>query len=245
VKLEPIARQSLVDVVAERIRGMIDHEHLGPGERLPGELALVEQLQVSRPVLREAISRLESVGLVTVRRGRGLFVGDRGSLSSCMRLVRSAMSISPRELVRFAELRTAIEIYAARRVAEIASAEDVTELAALCRNIDQEGLGHLEAIEVDFQFHRKIVELTGNELMQNIMQVIHEFVMAGMVHTTSNPRNRAKSRQLHGAILNAIRAGDADAAEEAMKVHMGAVARELSAAEERRKKETGPAEHSR
>ena len=236
MKLEPVARPSLVEIVAERIRDMIDREKLAAGDRLPGELALVEQLQVSRPVLREAISRLESVGLVTVRRGRGIFVGDRGSLAGCVQLVRTAMTIAPRELTRFAELRCAIEVYAARRAAEIATPEEVAELEALCRHMDDEALDHLEAIQADFQFHRQLVAITGNELMRNIMQVINEFVMAGMVHTTPRPRNRARSRQLHGAILDAIRAGDPDAAEAAMKVHMASVYRELDAADERRKK---------
>jgi len=236
VKLEPIPRQSLVDVVAERIRGLIDREHLAPGERLPGELALVAQLQVSRPVLREAISRLESVGLLTVRRGRGIFVGDKGSLTSCIRLVRTAMSISAKELIRFAELRMAIEIHAARRAAQTATPEQLAELEELCRAIDREENDHIEAIQADFQFHQKIVEITGNELMINVMQVLHEFVMAGMVHTTPQPRNRANSRVLHGRILDAIRAGDADAAETAMKVHMASVSRELAAADERQQK---------
>jgi len=230
MKLEPIARPSLVDVVADRLRGLIDREQLGPGDRLPGELALVEQLQVSRPVLREAISRLESVGLVTVRRGRGLFVGDRASLASCLQLVRSAMSISPRELTRFAELRSAIEIHAARRAAEIATPADAAELTALCAAMDDEQLPYLDAIQADFAFHRKIVAITGNELMQNIMQVIHEFVMAGMVHTTPSPRNHANSQRLHGSILKAICAHDPAAAETAMKVHMAAVALRLSEA---------------
>ncbi|MBY0521948.1 MAG: FadR family transcriptional regulator [Gemmataceae bacterium] len=235
MKLEPIARQSLVDVVAERIRGLIDRGHMEPGDRLPGELDLVEQLQVSRPVLREAISRLESVGLVTVRRGRGIYVGDRGSLSSCVKLVRTAMSIAPKEVLRLTELRTAIEVHAARLAAERATPEEVVELEELCRQMDREDVDHLEAIEFDFRFHRKIVAITGNEMMENIMHVIHEFVMAGMIHTTPNPRNRRNSKALHGAILDAIRSGDAEAAEKAMKAHMGMVSLRLEEADERRK----------
>jgi GntR family transcriptional repressor for pyruvate dehydrogenase complex len=226
-------------MVVERIRGLIDRG-LAPGDRLPGELELVEQLQVSRPVLREAISRMESIGLVTVRRGRGIFVGDRSSLSSCMQMVRTAMSISPKELVRFAELRSAIEVFAAGRAAEVATPEDLAELDAILARMDQEGIDHLEAIQADFALHRKLVDITGNDLMRNIMQVIHEFVMAGMVHTTPKPRNRANSRSLHGSIVEAIRAGDPDAAEEAMKIHMATVTRELRAAENRRKQQKQP-----
>lgn len=237
MKLEPVVRQSLVDVVVERLRGLIDRGRLTAGDRLPGELELVEQLQVSRPVLREAISRLESVGLISVRRGQGMYVGDRGSLTSCVQLVRSAMAIAPKELAHFAELRTAIECHAARLAAERATAADIAELETLCAQMDGEDAEYLDAIRFDFQFHRKIVDVTGNELMKNIMQVIHDFVIAGMIHTTPKQRNHTRSRALHSAILKAIRAHDGDAAEAAMKTHMTSVSKALLEAEERRQKE--------
>lgn len=233
MKLEPIARQSLVDMVVERIRALIDQGEFGSGDRLPGEMELVEQLQVSRPVLREAISRLESVGLVTVRRGQGMFVGDRGSLRGCVQLLRSAMTVAPKDVNHFTELRTAIEVHAARRAAELATPEDIAELESLSEQMDREDTDHLDAIRFDFQFHRKIVDIVGNAVMSNIMEVIHEYVMAGMVHTTPKPRNRARSRQLHGNILKAIRAADPDAAEQAMRFHMGTVGKALGEAERR------------
>jgi GntR family transcriptional repressor for pyruvate dehydrogenase complex len=235
MKLEPVARQSLVDVVAERIRDLIEREHLKAGDRLPGELQLVEQLRVSRPVLREAISRLESVGLISVRRGQGMFVGDRGNLSSCVQLVRTAMTIAPKDLTRFAELRTAIEVHAARLAAERATPEDIEALRSICTEMDREDNSYEDAIRADFQFHRKIVEITGNEMMRNIMQVIHEFVMAGMVHTTPKPRNRSRSRLLHGAILDALQAHDPDRAEREMKAHMVSVHERLQEADQRRR----------
>lgn len=240
MKLEPVARQSLVDVVAERLRDLIEQEKLQAGDRLPGELSLVEQLRVSRPVLREAISRLESVGLISVRRGQGMYVGDRGSLTSCVQLVRTALAIAPRELTQYAELRAAVEVHAARLAAAKATPADVAELEQLCDAIDREDIPYEAAIAADFAFHRKIVAITGNEPMQNILHVIHEFVMAGMVHTTPRPRNRDSSRKLHGAILAAIRAADPDRAEQEMKVHMALVSEALSAAEERRKDKKRP-----
>lgn len=241
MKLEPVARQSLVDVVAERLRDLIEREKLQAGDRLPGELSLVEQLRVSRPVLREAISRLESVGLISVRRGQGMYVGDRGSLTSCVQLVRTALAIAPRELTQYAELRAAVEVHAARLAAAQATPADVAELEQLCDAIDREDIPYEATIAADFAFHRKIVAITGNEPMQNILHVIHEFVMAAMVHTTPRPRDRDNSRKLHEAILAAIGAADPDRAEQEMKVHMALVSDALRAAEERRKDKKRPA----
>jgi GntR family transcriptional repressor for pyruvate dehydrogenase complex len=218
--------------VAERLREYIDGQHLEAGDRLPGELDLVQQLQVSRPILREAISRLESLGLVAVQRGRGTFVADRDHLGSCVRFLQSALAIGPKDLVPFAELRTVIECFAARRAAERATPQDVAELADLCERMDQEDLDYLDAVRIDFQFHRKIVEMSGNVLLPNLIEVIHEYILAGMVKTTPKPRDRSWSRPLHAAILRAIQAGDGAAAEKAMQRHMAAVVLRLTAAVE-------------
>jgi GntR family transcriptional repressor for pyruvate dehydrogenase complex len=233
--IEPIAPSSLVDRVADRLRAVIDQGKFQAGDRLPAEAVLSEQLQVSRSVLREAVSRLESLGVLTVRRGRGMYVGDRGSLSSCVKLVQSAMTIAPKDLRQFAELRRGIEIESARLAAQRAKPEHVAELQALCEQMDREDAEYQEAIQADCAFHRKLVEITGNELMANIMEVIQEFIRAGMTQTTPMPRNRKRSRGLHGPIVDAIKAGDPDAAEAAMKTHMDSVNRAVGEIEAHQK----------
>lgn len=86
MQIEAIERQTTADLVVERIARVIKDQNLSAGERLPGEHELVEQLKVSRPVLREALARLQSMGLVDIQRGRGTFVGNRTSLANCVRL---------------------------------------------------------------------------------------------------------------------------------------------------------------
>ncbi len=227
MNVEPIVRHSLADVIVDRLRGLIDKENLQAGDRLPGEMELVRQLQVSRPVLREALGRLETLGLIQIQRGRGIFVADRDSLAGCARLLRSAMTISPRDLLKYAEVRWGIECYAARRAAELATPEDIAVLEQLLEQLDQPSRDYMDAIRLDLQFHRKLIDITGNEVMQNLMEVIHEFVLAGMVHTTPKPRDRSWSRPLHKAILDAVRSADGDAADAAMRAHMEAVVHRL------------------
>jgi GntR family transcriptional repressor for pyruvate dehydrogenase complex len=223
LQLKPIPRRSSVDQVVERIRDVITEQKLAAGERLPGELELVEQLQVSRPVLREALARLQSMGLVDIQRGRGTFVGNRTSLANCVRLLRSAVTISPQELRSYAELRTAMEVQAARQAAELATDDDVAELAALLKQLDDEDLPYAEALELDFAFHRKLIDIAGNSLMQNMIEVIYEFVLTQMVRTTPSQRENVLGRKLHKAILRAVREHNPDAAADAMQQHMQAV----------------------
>jgi GntR family transcriptional repressor for pyruvate dehydrogenase complex len=220
LKISPVGRQSLVDTVVERIREVIEQGPLKPGDRLPTEAELTEQLGVSRTVVREAVSQLETLGLLSVQRGRGMFVGNGSSLSSCVKMLRTALALSPKELVQFTEFRKAIECYAARRAAERATPEDLAELERLCDAMDREGREDLEAMQLDFQFHRKIMALTGNPLMGSVLEVVQEFVLAAMVKTTPQPRDREQSHRRHLSIVRAIRSGDPDAAEKAMEAHM-------------------------
>ena len=97
------------------------------------------------------------------------------------------MAISPKDLLKYAEVRWGIECYAARRAAEVATAEDLAELEKLLEQMDHPKRDYLETLRLDLQFHRKLIDITGNEVMQNLMEVIHEFVIAGMMHTTPKP----------------------------------------------------------
>ncbi len=218
--VQAIPRSSLVDAVVEQIRDIIEQGELAAGDRLPTESSLAKQLGVSRTVLREAIGRLETIGVLSVRRGLGMYVGDRSSLNSCVKLVRSAMAISPKELSQFTEFRQALECYCVRRAAELASPGDVEELAELCRRIDREGENYLESMRWDFRFHLKIVEISGNPLLLQVMEVIQEFALAGMAKTTPRPRDRVESHRRHMAIVDAIRSGDPARAESSMRQHM-------------------------
>jgi DNA-binding FadR family transcriptional regulator len=170
-----------------------------------------------------------------------MFVGDQQTVSSCAEMIRSAMAIAPKELVYFARFRTAIECYAAREAARLATAKDVAELESLCEQIDREGQEDIEAIRLDIQFHRKLVEIAGDELLRQVVGVTHDFVLAGMVQTTNAPRDRECSLREHPPIVAAVRAGDPDAAERAMRVHMEAVLSRLQRLEKQSKDSSQPA----
>jgi len=229
--IEAIDRHTTADLIVERIASVIKDRKLAAGERLPGEHELVEQLKVSRPVLREALARLQSMGLVDIQRGRGTFVASGTSLANCVRLLRSAVTISPQELLSYVELRAAIEVQAARQAAERATQSDVAELTALLKQLDDEMLPYPDVLELDFQFHRKLLDIAGNPLMQNMMEVIYEFVLTQMVRTTPSPRDSQFVRRLHKAILKAVREHDPDAAASAMQRHMQAIHNRLTATE--------------
>lgn len=223
--IQPVSRVSLVDSVVEQIRAAIENNALKAGDRLPGELEWARRMGVSRPVVREAVNRLQSVGLVTVERGRGrgMFVGGQNQILNCVQVVRSALSTSPKDMRQFAEFRAALEIHAAGRAAEVASAEQVDELERMAKAIDAPEISDEAAVAADFAFHRKIADIIGNVVIQHTLEVSQEIIELSIRATSQQPRNRARSRKAHAKIVAAIRAHDPNAARKAMCDHMQTV----------------------
>ena len=93
----------------------------------------------------------------------------------------------------------------------------------MLKQLDDEDLPYPETLELDFRFHRKLIDIAGNLLMQNMIEVIYEFVLTQMARTTPSQRENALGRKLHKAILRAISERDPDAAAKAMQQHMQAV----------------------
>jgi len=231
VDIQPIAKNSLVDAVVARLRALIEQGDLRAGDRLPTESELVARLGVSRGALREAVRRLETLGLLTVAQGRGMFVAGGGDLSGCVSLFRSAMAISPKDSLQFAELRRILEVHTARRAAELATPAGIAELEELIERKTAGG-ATMTGVHWDWLFHRKLAEIAGNELIKNVIHVLQEFVMAGIWHTAQTLTAGAERRsyKLHRAIVDAIAAGDADRAEKAMHRHMDALVEALDRA---------------
>ena len=209
-----------MDNVVDQLRTLLTKKKLSAGDQLPSEGELTKRFGVSRSVLREAVGRLQTVGLLDVQHGRGTFVASGTVLTGSAQLLRSALTIAPHELMKFNEFRAVIESYAARRVAEIATEADFAELDRLRHEIDRDGQDFIGSIHADFAFHYHFVEITGNEPMQNVFKVLQEFIMATMVNTTPQPRNVDYSRRIHRELIDAVRTRDPKIAGAEIDRHM-------------------------
>ncbi|HEU0052205.1 MAG TPA: GntR family transcriptional regulator [Longimicrobium sp.] len=115
----PLERQSLADDVAQRVRRMIQAGY-GPGERLPSIPRMARELGVSHPTLREALRKLEALGIVEIRHGAGVFVGvDENALLICNPVFEGGLT--RKLLLDLVDARAPIEIKAAELAAERAT----------------------------------------------------------------------------------------------------------------------------
>lgn len=218
--LKTIQRTSVAGEVAKQLRQLIEHGGYSSGDRLPSEAQLTERLGVSRNVLREALGRLESLGMVRVRRGHGMFVGDRDGLAACAKLARSVLAVSCADLTQVAELRVAVECHAARKAAERATPEQIEQLQAAMEEIAREGLSDEESIRADWDFHMKLIEIGCGHLLVNLMAVIQEFLIAGIQEALEPPLTWVRRMRSHQPIMDALRAADPITAERACREHV-------------------------
>jgi GntR family transcriptional regulator, transcriptional repressor for pyruvate dehydrogenase complex len=234
MEINPLSgRRTLVDRVVDQVCSNIESGAIRPGEHLPTEFELGNRFDVSRTVIREAIRRLQSLGLVEVRRGHGLFVGSHDVVRDSVRLLSSALSVSLADFEQFTDFRTAIECHAARHAALKATTFDVEKLQTLCDALVEavEKGGNFEEVqERDVAFHLKIAAMSGNDLVRQILQLVRDMVMKSIARTVQGQfelLNAAETRALHQAIVDAIRNRDAVAAGKAMHEHMAAVLQRL------------------
>jgi GntR family transcriptional repressor for pyruvate dehydrogenase complex len=225
---------SLVDRVAEMISDEITSGRLSPGERLPSEVQLVEQLGVSRTVVREAVSRLRNAGLVEPRQGAGVFV-----LAPRMKpLDLSAEAQQTKaSVLQVVEVRRAMEGEAAALAATRATPEDVRRIRAALEAIDADVRGGGDGVDADLAFHQSVVDSTGNPVLAETLRYIGSLMRSGMQVTRANEARRAdftaQVRREHQLMLAAIEVGDPEAARAAARQHMEHAAERLQQADDR------------
>ena len=223
MNFKPIKPKKVSTQIAEQIRTSILSGEFTPGDKLPPERELAEMFGVSRPSVREALNVLASSGLVMSYQGGGTVV---------MSLVEMTSSNSLGELIRtqqdraldVIEVRKCMESWTAYYAAQRALPEDLRRMeeivAAMERNLD----GMHPSEDLDANFHIVIARATHNivwmHLMQSLFDAMKEFQQSvwRAVYITKEDHHELYSHHL--AIFEAIRSRDAEAAREAMTVHL-------------------------
>lgn len=214
------AAPKLTDRVAEAIQNHIAENGLTPGAQLPTIVALSGTYGVSPTVVREALARLRSEGLVEVRQGSGAYV------SGNHRPFRiAAEAAGDAAVLRVLELRLGVETEAAALAAARAGRAELRQIREALQAFAQRvGRGE-PAMAADLQFHRAVTEAAGNPLFVEFQTFLQQYLTdsIGVSHGHTRQGGRmAVVLEEHGRILDAIAAHDAEAARVAMRDHLKA-----------------------
>lgn len=165
----PLEGGTVVDHVLNQIRNAISVGKFKSGDRLPSEFELMDELNVSRNSLREAMKILSALGIVEIRRGDGTYICDKVRPSVVDSVAYSVMleSSNSEELVEF---RSVLEMDVLRLAIQKATPEDIKNIQAInrqmCAFIDD---GDIEqAGKCDYKFHQYLVKCSHNRFLERM-----------------------------------------------------------------------------
>lgn len=222
----------LSDRVADALGAEIRRGRLSVGDKLPTEAALAAQFAVSRTVVREAVSRLKSIGLVQSRQGSGLYVCDPGIAP----LSFDAGYAGSREaVVQMVEVRRALEAEVASLAALRRTQADLRRMRQAIRGLDRAVLLGGDGVAEDVAFHRAIAEAARNPFLLSTLQYLSRFLVGATRVTRANEARRSdfmqEVRAEHALIVEAIAIRDPIAARQAAASHMNNAIRRIEQAD--------------
>ncbi len=223
--LQRVKKIRISDTVVDQIVNLIGEGKLKVGDQLPGERELVDQLQVGRASVREALRILEAQGIVQVQPGRGTFViGDVSRLSGSEG-VRTWFEDHADEVRSILELREALEREAAYLAAQRARPAMIARLEELVQSTVEYAAQsrHDELVAADQQFHSLIGRASGNDLLSELIDGTIVAMVSPRRSILRLPDRAEISGREHRKIWEAIHEHDPQAAEAAMAQHINSV----------------------
>jgi GntR family transcriptional repressor for pyruvate dehydrogenase complex len=210
--------ERLSDGIVRHVIDEIRTGGIGPGQRLPSERHLAEDLGVSRVSVREALRVLELLEVIEVRHGSGAFAAPEGGRGGG-RLLRHWLTTHRREVLEMLEVREAVET----RAAEAAAARmAVIETQQLPEDADFETL-----VAADLDFHNRVADASGNKVLASLIYELNQVLKESRYAMFAIPGRPSASQRDHSRIASAVRRGEAQKAGDAMRLHIAKVRRQV------------------
>jgi GntR family transcriptional repressor for pyruvate dehydrogenase complex len=212
MNLPKLQKSRLTDQVAETLYKKIADGDLRPGDKLPSEMELSEQLGVARPTIREALSRLIGLGLIE-RGDYTMSVSENASLTARARLM--PLLLEQWETRELYEARMLIEGDLVSLAVLKATPDDISELRQINGRMKDPDMTEKNYWENDMQFHSYLATVSGNEVMQAISVIINDMFK----------RYQSKVEELHS--IQAVTYNDHEALIDAIEKRNAPLAREI------------------
>ena len=220
-EIEQLSRKSITDAVVDYFREKIQSGELSPGDKLPSERTLMQQLGVSRFSLREGLARLSALGIITVRQGKGAFICDDVKAQTLRDVLLPLLSNTDEN--RFNELieaRIFLETTLARKAAVTRSVAELERLETNLVESEQALDDPVRFGELDYTFHQIIARIAKNEFLFRMQELLHGTVEEFISENVRNESSRLDALSDHRRIFEAIRRRAPGAVERDMRKHI-------------------------
>lgn len=208
-----ISNERLSDKVVQSIKEQIETGELKPGEKLPNELVLAEELGVSRGILREALTILQARNYIIRKPKDGTFVNAdiKDILSE-----QTGISLKEATYIDLLEMRECVEQKVVEKVVDLASDEQVQELDEFLDPTQDKINGN----SVDYYFHYRLAQLSQNAMFMNFIDTYYDVIDELTKKTTKKASRKNEINEEHKRIVECIRKRDKEEAVKAILEHL-------------------------
>ena len=213
-----ITSSTVVNAVVEKLRQALARGQWRSGEMLPGQRELAEQMGISRPSLREAVTVLETLGLVRSMPGKGVLVLDPDSAEQIL----VPASVAEASLEDVLQLRYTLEPFIVGLVAQSINSSETGQLRLTLMDM-REALEAEDAeagVSAYIAFHEALFALTSNPIFQSVVQQTSNALKQSAQVLRKSPEHLAARLEENEAVVRAIRNKDSAQASAQMRRHI-------------------------
>jgi len=225
--IEPLKRSSLSEDLMERLMQLIRSDEYKPGDRLPSIMSMTRRLGVGHPTLREALRKLEVVGIVEIKHGSGVYIRrDQDMLLVSNPIFGGA--ITKKLILDLLEARMPIEIKAAGLAANHSTEAHLAKMTSLMETAAANLTNDAVLSPTNLAFHCEIALASGNTVLPQLLEVLNDLFRNEHRLILSIYGDRKKDHKEHMQILDAIRRKDEALSQKRMQTHLEGVRKVLS-----------------
>lgn len=210
------------DQIATQIRRLLLEGKLKPGQRLPTESELAEKFGASRASVREALSALESEGLLERRKNGGTFL-RRFSLNRVLSAVEFPRKLDRELFADLVEARQMLEIQIVELAALRADHQDLQRIERALEIMGEDLAAHRSGLEADILFHQCLAAATKNQVLTGLSRSIGRMMQKTRARTLDVPGRLAQCLKEHREIYEAVRDHDSERGRRLIKEHLALV----------------------
>jgi len=218
----PVLKQSLADRLAQGIRRSIQTGNYREGDRLPAIMEMARRFGVGHPTVREALKKLETMGVVEIRHGSGVYV-SRSDEVLVLASPDYTGTVTRKLLVDLIQTRGPIEMQSVALAARNANEEHLEEMRRLLTTAGENLDDDVVLNSVNMAFHRQIALASGNTVLAQLLDVLRELFTEEQRLILGIFGSRERDHQEHLGILEALEQRDANLCVERMRTHLQGV----------------------
>ena len=205
--------------IVKEIDQIIHHDGLVSGDKLPSERELADRLHAGRSSVREALRALELLDLIETRKGEGTFVKSANS-QQLIELLANFFLRNPQARQDVAETRRLIEAEAVRLGCSRSVKSQHERLLSIVETASRKNKAGEIPVEEDYEFHKMLIETSGNRLLMNIWRPLVEYSKVALRASLEREGRMEEALKEHRRIVDAIQAKDEDRAVAALHHHL-------------------------